>query len=51
MANLQIKGVQDELYAEIKKLAYNLTLVTNNPKHFERIQGLKATNWTVYPEC
>ncbi len=27
----------------------NLTLVTNNIKHFSRIDGLKLTNWTVYP--
>ena len=27
----------------------NLTLVTNNTKHFSRIDGLKLTNWTVYP--
>jgi tRNA(fMet)-specific endonuclease VapC len=31
-------------------LAHNVTLVTNNTKHFERIEGLKVTNWTVYPE-
>ena len=28
-------------------LAHNLTLVTNNTKHFERIAGLKLENWTV----
>jgi predicted nucleic acid-binding protein len=27
-----------------------LTLVTNNSKHFSRIEGLKITNWSVYPE-
>lgn len=27
-------------------LTRNLTLVTNNTKHFERIQGLKLANWT-----
>ena len=27
-------------------LAYNLTLVTNNEKHFQRIDGLKLENWT-----
>ena len=27
-------------------LAHNLTLVTNNTKHFERIEGLKLENWT-----
>jgi tRNA(fMet)-specific endonuclease VapC len=26
-------------------LAYNLILVTNNLKHFQRIEGLKLTNW------
>jgi len=26
-------------------LAYNLTLVTNNVKHFARIEGLQVTNW------
>jgi predicted nucleic acid-binding protein len=31
-------------------LANNLTLVTNNLKHFSRIEGLKITNWSVYPE-
>lgn len=30
-------------------LAHNLTLVTNNTKHFQRIEGLKITNWTNYP--
>jgi len=30
-------------------LAHNLTLVTNNLKHFSRIEGLKITNWSVYP--
>jgi tRNA(fMet)-specific endonuclease VapC len=27
-------------------LAFNLTLVTNNEKHFQRVQGLKLENWT-----
>jgi tRNA(fMet)-specific endonuclease VapC len=31
-------------------LAHNLVLVTNNIKHFKRIEGLKLTNWTFYPE-
>jgi len=26
-------------------LAHNLTLVTNNEKHFQRIEGLKLANW------
>ena len=28
----------------------NLTLVTNNIKHFRRIDGLKLTDWTAHPE-
>lgn len=32
-------------------LANNMILVTNNIKHFERIEGLKLTNWTIYPVC
>lgn len=31
-------------------LGNNLTLVTNNTKHFRRIAGLRITNWSVYPE-
>ena len=27
-------------------LSHNLTLVTNNEKHFQRIEGLKLENWT-----
>jgi tRNA(fMet)-specific endonuclease VapC len=27
-------------------LAHNLTLVTNNEKHFQRIEGLTLANWT-----
>jgi len=30
-------------------LSRNLTLVTNNLKHFQRIDGLKLANWTIYP--
>lgn len=26
-------------------MAHNLTLVTNNTKHFQRIEGLKLANW------
>ena len=29
-------------------LANNLILVTNNTKHFKRIESLKLDNWTVY---
>jgi predicted nucleic acid-binding protein len=31
-------------------LTHNLILVTNNVKHFSRVEGLKLTNWTEYPE-
>ena len=31
-------------------LAHNLILVTNNIRHFSRIEDLKLTNWKVYPE-
>ena len=27
-------------------LAHNLILVTNNVRHFQRIEGLKVANWT-----
>jgi len=27
-------------------MAHNLTLVTNNEKHFKRIEGLRTANWT-----
>jgi predicted nucleic acid-binding protein len=30
--------------------AHNLILVTNNIQHFERVEGLKLTNWAIYPE-
>ena len=29
-------------------IAYNLTLVSNNTKHFQRIEGLKLENWLEY---
>ena len=28
-------------------LTHNMTLVTNNIRHFERVEGLKLVNWTV----
>lgn len=28
-------------------MVHNLTLVTNNVRHFQRIEGLKLTNWNV----
>lgn len=30
-------------------LAHNLVVVTNNVKHFQRIEGLKIANWTEKP--
>jgi tRNA(fMet)-specific endonuclease VapC len=30
-------------------LAHNLILVTNNVRHFQRIEGLKIENWTEEP--
>ncbi|MBW1752658.1 MAG: type II toxin-antitoxin system VapC family toxin [Deltaproteobacteria bacterium] len=30
-------------------LSHNLILVTNNIKHFDRVEGLRLTNWTVFP--
>jgi len=30
-------------------LAHNLVVVTNNVKHFQRIEGLKIANWTEEP--
>lgn len=30
-------------------LAHNLILVTNNVKHFSRIESLKLDNWAVFP--
>lgn len=32
-------------------LSHNLILVTNNTKHFNRIEDLRLTNWTVYPKA
>ena len=31
-------------------LTRNLVLVTNNTKHFQRVEGLKLENWTLSPE-
>ena len=30
-------------------MIHNLTLVTNNTKHFSSIDGLELAHWTVYP--
>lgn len=47
-AQLELKGTRlDDLDLLIAAcaLTHNLTLVTNNEKHFRRIEGLKMTNW------
>ena len=52
-ASLKKSGtLLDDFYLIIASCAMtnNLTLVTNNTKHFSRIDGLKLANWTVYPE-
>ena len=52
-AKLQTRGTpldDFDLILASCALAHNLALVTNNIKHFERVEGLKLTNWAVYPE-
>jgi tRNA(fMet)-specific endonuclease VapC len=47
-ANLEQSGTRlddFDLILASCALAYNLTLVTNNEKHFKRIDGLKIENW------
>lgn len=51
-ADLEGKGsrLDDfDLIIATSALSHNLTLVTNNEKHFKRIEGLKLTNWTQQP--
>lgn len=45
--NLKRREIDSTIYLIIaaSTLAYNLTLVTNNTKHFEKILGLKIDNW------
>jgi len=61
MANLQIKGVEEDFYEDLKRLAAAshrsvggtvlaaleeyLTLVSNNERHFKRVEGLRLVNW------
>ena len=48
-ANLEKSGTRlddFDLILASCALAYNLTLVTNNEKHFKRIEGLRVANWT-----
>ena len=52
-ANLEKSGARlddFDLIVASCAMAHNLMLVTNNVRHFQRIEGLKLTNWTVYPE-
>jgi tRNA(fMet)-specific endonuclease VapC len=47
-AELETKGTpldDFDLIIAACALANNLTLVTNNEKHFQRIEGLKLENW------
>jgi len=47
-AQLEIKGTRlddFDLMIAACALTHNLTLVTNNEMHFQRIDGLKVTNW------
>jgi len=46
----EICGLSDfDLIIASCALTNNLVLVTNNVRHFQRIEGLKLTNWTEYP--
>jgi len=47
-SELEIKGTRlDDFDLSIAScaLAHNLTLVSNNTKHFQRIPGLRLQNW------
>ena len=47
-AQLEIKGTRlddFDLMIAACALTHNLTLVTNNEMHFQRIDGLKLKNW------
>jgi tRNA(fMet)-specific endonuclease VapC len=51
-AELEKKGLildDFDLIIACSALSNNLVLVTNNVRHFQRIEGLKLTNWTEYP--
>jgi tRNA(fMet)-specific endonuclease VapC len=39
-----------DLIISATALSRNLVLVTNNTRHFARIEGLMLANWSVYPE-
>ncbi|MEX2444192.1 MAG: PIN domain-containing protein [Alkalispirochaeta sp.] len=47
-ADLQIAGTpldDMDLLIAATALSHNLTLVTNNEKHFSRVPGLLVVNW------
>jgi len=49
-AQLEVNGTRlddFDLILASCALSRNLTLVTNNLKHFQRIDGLKLANWTI----
>ena len=51
-AQLEVNGTRlddFDLILASCALSRNLTLVTNNLKHFQRIDGLKLANWIIYP--
>jgi tRNA(fMet)-specific endonuclease VapC len=39
----------NDLWIAAHALAQNLTLVTNNTKEFERVEGLRLENWVLTP--
>ena len=48
-SDMEIQGIpldDFDLAIAACALAHNLTLVTNNEKHFRRVEGLKLENWT-----
>ncbi|MCF8079436.1 MAG: hypothetical protein K9K88_09175 [Desulfobacterales bacterium] len=48
-SDLEVQGTpldDFDLAIAASALAYNLTLVSNNEKHFQRVEGLKLANWT-----
>ena len=51
-ANLEKSGTRlddFDLILATCALAHNLTLVTNNEKHFKKIEGLRIANWAKGP--
>lgn len=51
-SDLESQGTQlddFDLVIAATALAFNLTMVTNNEKHFQRVHGLRLENWTNNP--